>query len=201
MDIEKILKQVQATIGLYQSQVINFGIIHFAGVKEDGTFIQPTTNAYAMEDAKYVVVFIGYTYRVVTNTDNSHLVMFAGEDGILGDKLLIDGWKMTFNAPRFDSYCTYNRTVTISKEGLRLELSVKAHELTARFEDVWQFFTEAQKCTTQHELELLGKLFKQNKAIDDATIEVGRQKAENERLKELVVSHQKLLSFIEQHLP
>lgn len=201
MDIEKILKQVQATKELYRPQVINFGNIYFAGVKEDSTIIQPTTNAYVLEGTKYIAVFIDYSYVVVTNTDRSHMVLFAGEDGILDDKLLVDRWKMTLNAPRFDSYCTYDRTYTISKEDLRLQINVKPHELTSRFEEMWQVFTEAQKCTTQHELDLLGRLFKQRKAINDATIELARQKAENERLKELVASHQKLLTLIEQHLP
>lgn len=200
MDIEKILKQVQATKELYRSQVINFDNIYFAGVKEDGTYIQPTTNVYMLECAKYIAVFIDYSYVVVTNTDRSHIVLLAGEDGILDDKLLVDGWKMTLNAPRFESYCTYDRTYTISKEDLRLQINVKPHELTSRFEEMWQVFTEAQKSTTQHELDLLGRLFKQRKIIDDATIEIARQRAENERLKELVASHQKLLNLIEQHI-
>ena len=66
---------------------------------DDKNQVDISSYAYNIEKSKYAVIFLIYSYTVVTQEDMSTFVLFLDDKGRIDSKLVIDGWEIKFNDP------------------------------------------------------------------------------------------------------
>lgn len=113
--------------------------IYFAIYSDDS--IESSSLWFILNDAKFVVVLLPYSYRVLTAEDTSAFVLFIDDSGHCSDSIYVNGWNLRFDSPKERLYRTYNRYATISKNGHEITLATPGSSVTlSAFTKIWNYF-------------------------------------------------------------
>jgi hypothetical protein len=156
--------------------------------------------AYNIEKSKYAVIFLIYSYTVVTQEDMSTFVLFLDDKGRIDSKLVIDGWEIKFNDPITFGARSYGRDLTVSKENLsfRLYSHTDCENLVEWFAKMWKYIVQAMSCKTQTEIKMIQDLVEKDEKIDKLENDIIEEKWENYQNEELIKNYKNLLNRIEE---
>ena len=197
MDIQSIYSTIINLKNSYRDSVLSYREIKYVGLYGDSA-TDPMDILDDLDDADVIVAFIHYSYSVQTNTDIDYLIAFFSKEAKCDSKISIDGWTLSFDTQHFNNANhTYNKSVIITNDFLRLNLTMYPHLIPQDFDRIWKLFILCQSCKTQLELDYLRKLYYQKTEILELKKESFRIKAENDQYKCLLNSYRELLNKIE----
>lgn len=133
----------------------------------NGDDIKPSTNSYAMEKAEHGLVIFTYTYTVISQSDCSMVPLFFSSTGEIEDYLIIDGWKIYFSTP-ITAFYRCNKTLIYMKKGdILIEEEIRPGKISEELPPIWALFAIIRKCSSQDEIDLTKKAYKQEKDLQE----------------------------------
>lgn len=124
-----------------------------------------------MQSITLVISLYKYQYVVKTMPDNSFFIRFIYANEVK-DYYEQNGWKFVFDIPLIQGNRTYNnrRCSFVGPNDIKNSVFVNVAKAEEIIPKLLKYFTLAQKCTTQYELDLLLENYRKDNLIEELSM-------------------------------